>query len=258
MENQNLEAKILELERQIVRSEAKAQKYKESVDMSVISPDILRQKAQMDYELQMCETFIRSGAFPKVTKEQAYVLMQAGKGLGMSVTQAMSSLYIVNGNIGFWGGGLVSQLSKHGCKFAYLNESENGVTVMIGYNGETYSERVSDQDQILKHSKAMTFAKKNKMRFHGIRMIANFYLAHLLNGVSVWEVDDIEAAKQTAKGDEWNDLKSRIERAETIDDLEMIMTENRKELTAPKNMELLVMFGSKKNELENNIDSVSQ
>ena len=254
---ENLEEKVITLEKelliaqqQIVKSENKAVMIKEKMTELEQFPEIAKMNAMLDYELKMARQFIASGAFPGKTPEQAYVIINAGKVLGLQPMQALGQLYVVNGNIGFWGAGLVAQLAKHGVKFTYENETTNGVTVKATYEGETYSEIVKDSDQILTKSKAMTFAKKNKMRFHGVRMIANFYLAHLLNGISVWEPDDIEASKELQKGEEYFDLKEMIENCETLAQLDKIMIDHKKVLTSPKNIDLLSLYGQVRKEFE--------
>ena len=254
---ENLEEKVITLEKelliaqqQIVKSENKAVMIKEKMTELEQFPEIAKMNAMLDYELKMARQFIASGAFPGKTPEQAYVIINAGKVLGLQPMQALGQLYVVNGNIGFWGAGLVAQLAKHGVKFTYENETANGVTVKAIYQGETYSEIVKDSDQILTKSKAMTFAKKNKMRFHGVRMIANFYLAHLLNGISVWEPDDIEASKELQKGEEYFDLKEMIENCETLEQLDKIMIDHKKVLTSPKNIDLLSLYGQVRKEFE--------
>lgn len=245
-----LEKELLTAQQQIVKSENKAVTIKEKMTELEQFPEIAKMNALLEYELKMANQFIKSGAFPGKTPEQAYVIIKAGEVLGLQPMQALGQLYVVNGNIGFWGAGLVAQLAKHGVKLSYENETENGVTVVAKFQDQTFTETVKVTDQILTKSKAMSFAKKNKMRFHGVRMIANFYLAHLLNGISVWEPDDIEASKELQKGDEYFDIKEMIENAETLDQLEQIMTDNKKFLTSPKHIDLLSLYGQVRKEFQ--------
>lgn len=245
-----LKKQILEKDQQIVKSESKAVTFKEKMVEMELFPEIAKMNAMLEYELKMARKFVESKAFPNLTPEQAYVLIKAGKELGLTEMKSLGSLYVVNGNIGFWGSGLVSQLTKNGVKISYINETPNQVTVKVNYNGEVIEETAKDTDQILVKSKAMTYAKKNKMRFHGVRMIASFYLAHLLHGISVWEPDDIEASKELQKGEDYFDLKEMIENAQSLEELDTIMTSNKKILTSPKNIDLLALFGSVKKEFE--------
>lgn len=245
-----LEKELLAAQQQIVKSENKAVTIKEKMTELEQFPEIAKMNALLEYELKMATQFIKSGAFPGKTAEQAYVIIKAGEVLGLQPMQALGQLYVVNGNIGFWGAGLVAQLAKHGVRLSYEDETDNSVTVVAKYQDQTFIETVKATDQILTKSKAMSFAKKNKMRFHGIRMIANFYLAHLLNGISVWEPDDIEASKELEKGKDYFEIEEMINNAQSVAELEDIMNQNKKFLTSPKNLELFILFGKTKKSFE--------
>lgn len=247
---EELNETILEKEKQIVRSEAKALSYREKLDLIEIDPETAKLGAKLEYELKVARTFIQSGAFQKISPEQAYVLMKAGGEMNLSPVQSMSDLYIVNGIVGFHGKGLTSRLTSQGVKFKYEDESEKGVTVIATYDGETFKEIVKSTDAILLKSNAMKISPKNKMRFHGMRMIANFYLAHLLGAAAVWDQDDMEAAKLLEKGDEYAELKFKIESCKTLPELEKVQEENKKILTSPKNIDLLVLCGQIKKDLK--------
>lgn len=245
-----LQEQLLEKEKQIVISEHKAVTAREKLLEATQFPEIARQSAQLEYDLKLARQFVASKAFPHMTPEQAYVLMKAGQDLGLTPMQSIGSLYIVNGAVGFWGAGLVAQLTKNGVVMSYEDESVSGVTVVATYKGAIFKEVVTDKDQILQKSKAMQFAKKNKMRYHGVRMLATFHFPHMLSGLSVWEPDDIEAAKELQKGEEYFDIKELIEAATTVAELEAIMTEHKKELTNPRNIDLLAVYGRVKKEFE--------
>lgn len=245
-----LEKELLAAQQQIVKSENKAVTIKEKMTELEQFPEIAKMNALLEYELKMATQFIKSGAFPGKTAEQAYVIIKAGEVLGLQPMQALGQLYVVNGNIGFWGAGLVAQLAKHGVRLSYEDETNDSVTVVAKYQDQTFIETVKATDQILTKSKAMSFAKKNKMRFHGIRMIANFYLAHLLNGISVWEPDDIEASKELEKGKDYFEIEELINNAQSVAELEDIMEQNKKFLTRPKNLDLLLFFSKTKKTFE--------
>jgi hypothetical protein len=194
----------------------------------------------------MAKQLIASKAFPNYTPEQAFVILQAGKEMDLQPMQSIKSLYCVNGQIGFWGAGLVGRLVNHGCEMEYLDETDSGVTVKITYKGKTYTETVSDKDPVIAGKKAMTIAKKNKMRFHGVRMIANFYLAHLVGSVSVWEPEDHEVVKEMAKGEEFNKVLSLIDQSKSQSELNEIFEANKNTIT--KSLELTMAIGKKKKE----------
>lgn len=146
------------------------------------------QLAEMEMFLKMAEKFTKSGAFPKFTPEQAYTVIQAGKEMNMKPVESLQSMYIVNGTVKFYGDKMVARILKHGYRLEYLNENPNGLTVRCFHPDPLVSfdvtEIVSKGDQILQRSKAMSFAAKNKMRFHGVRMIASFHLPHLFSSAA--------------------------------------------------------------------------
>lgn len=250
-EIKELEAKLVEAEKQIVRSEKKAIDAQTKVYEMENFPEIAKRNMELEYDLKLARQFVSSKAFLNITPEQAYVLMKAGNDLGLSHLEALGSLYIVNGNIGFWGAGLVARLTKNGVKLSYTDESPEGVTVTAEYKGEKYSEKVIKTDPILQKSRAMTFASKNKMRYHGVRMLASFYFPHFLNGISVWEPDDFQAAQDVTKGDEVLALKERIEKTDDLQELKTIYAENKKVMTRPSNIDILTIYGNKVKNIEN-------
>lgn len=193
------------------------------------SPEISAMKAKMDYQLSMAQRFIAGKAFKVETAEQAYTLIQAGDEMGMTPVQSMQSLYIVNGNIKFWGDKMVARILDAGYSLEYLEETNHSVVVRCFRADGSFDvrEKASDTDQVLKRSKAMGFAAKNKLRFHGVRMIASFHLAHLFGSVSDEFTRDFEEHQATlpnsteavkdAKADK--NLRAFIESATTIDQL---------------------------------------
>lgn len=183
-EVQDLKDQIVALQRENQSLSVRALKVYEENTMIKSNPAIAAMKAEMDYHLAMADRFIKSKAFKFDNAEQAYTVMKAGKEMGMSEVESLNALYIVNGSINFWGDAMISRLTKHGYAIEYADETDRSVTVRVTKGDEVYTERVNDTDQILQRSKAMGFAKKNKMRFHGIRMIASFHLAHLFSSVS--------------------------------------------------------------------------
>jgi hypothetical protein len=178
---------------------------KEENMMLTASPEIQAKMAELNYHMAVAQKMIASKAFPAMTPEQAYVVIKAGLEMGLSEMQAMSSLYIVNGQIGFHSKGLSGRLTQFGYKIKFTNESDQGVTVTITKDADGFSESevVKRSDKVFEKSKAITFAPKNKMRFHGIRQIANFHLAHLFGSAQIWDEDD------TGKGggDEYTNLE---------------------------------------------------
>lgn len=211
------------------------------------TPLMAEKAAEMNMQVKMAKQLIASKAFPNITPEQAFVLLQAGKEMGMQPMESLKKLYIVNGAVGFHGSGLVEQITKAGAFVDYLDETDNSVTVVVTYNGKEYIEKVTDKDQTLQKSKAMTFAKKTKMRYHGIRLILNTRLPHLAGSVSVWDADDYEAAANRQKPDFVDTLAERINQCQNMAELEALHKEEKGRIT--KSLDLLNAFGKRKKEL---------
>lgn len=188
---------IARLQKEITAITSRAMKVHEKNTMLAASPEISLKIAEMDYELRIADQFIKSGAFPSMTPEQAFTIIQAGKEMGMKPMESMNGLYIVKGSINPYGKAMVSRLVNHGYRIEYLNETEKSVSVRVTKGGFDVVEKVTDDDPILKRSNAMKISSRNKMRFHGIRMIINFHLAHIFSGVSDMFTEFIDVEDQT-------------------------------------------------------------
>ncbi len=215
--------------------------------MDMSTAGMAEQSADLNFQLKMARQLIASKAFPNMTPEQAFVILQAGKEMGMQPMESIKKLYIVNGAVGFHGSGMVSQLTSKGALIEYFNETEHQVTARVYYEGNVYEETATDKDQILLKSKAITFAKKNKLRYHAIRMILSFHLPHLAGSVSVWDADDMEAAKDLQKPEYFDTIVEAIKAAETLDELNDVRLNHKGQLT--KSLDLLKVFGDRKREL---------
>lgn len=239
-----LQAKTLELiqardensrlQNEILATKARTLRVYEDNEMMKAAPAIAAKMAEMKFELAMADQFIKSGAFPKgMTAEQAYTVIRAGAEMGMKPLEAMNTLYIVNGAIKPYGKNMIARLTGQGYKIEYTAESENGVTVTVRTpEGETFTEIVTKNDKVLKNSKAMGFSDKNKMRFHGVRMILDFHLPHLFGSVSDLFQDEAVEFDQTQKDArdiaKVEDRKQRqrildhIDSAKTMEQLEQV------------------------------------
>ena len=215
--------------------------------MDMSTAGMAEQSADLNFQLKMARQLIASKAFPNMTPEQAFVILQAGKEMGMQPMESIKKLYIVNGGIGFHGAGMVSQLTGKGALIEYVNETENKVTARVYFEGNTYEETSTDKDQILLKSNAIKFAKKNKLRYHAIRMILSFHLPHLAGNVSVWDEDDMQAAKELQKPDYFDVIVELIKEAKTLEELNDVRVNHKGQLT--KSLDLLKIFGDRKREL---------
>lgn len=173
------------LETELARTKIRSVKvYEENSDLKA-NKLIASKRQEMEYFMSMADKFIQSKAFNCDNAAQAYVKIMAGKEMGLSPIESMNALYVVNGSVNAYGKFMIARLAKNGYRIEYLDEDERQVTIKVtGPDNFIAVEKVTDRDQILQRSKAMGFAKKNKMRYHGVRMIINFHLAHLFGSVS--------------------------------------------------------------------------
>lgn len=180
---------------------------KKSEGLELMDEDTRAYYLKMQTDLMIADKFVASKAFPtSMNSYQAFTIMRAGEEMGLKPVEALQSLYVVNGQIAPYGKGMVAVLTKAGYKIEFSDESKDGVTVrvfkpiMIADTAagdrivetefdETYVV-VAGEEDALKKSKAMGFARKNKMRYHGIRQIINFHLAHMFGSVDIWEPED--------------------------------------------------------------------
>lgn len=202
--------------------------YKEN-NLLKASPEIAHQMAQLEYDLKMAQHFVNAKTLPVRSAEEAYIRMQAGREMGLQPMEAIQTLYTVNGQLSAWGKGMVAILTRNGYEILFRDESTKGVTVIITKD-DFYAEYRVDRatEDALRNSKAMGFAPKNKMRFHGIRQIIKFHLAHLFGSVSLEDQDDIEAAEKRAgdydapiriSEEQENTVLEQMKNCENVDDL---------------------------------------
>ena len=86
------QVQIVELEKKIVSTNAKSLAIYEKNQQLMASEDIARKEAQLKYDLAVSKQFADSGAFPFKTPEECYVIMQAGKEMGLPPIVSMKLL----------------------------------------------------------------------------------------------------------------------------------------------------------------------
>jgi hypothetical protein len=211
-------------------------------------PEIHKENVLMEYQLKLAKQFSEAKAFGQYTPQQIYTLMKAGAEMGMTPIESLQTLYIVNGAIDFYGDKMIARITQNGYKVEYLNEERNvKVTVRITKGDEQYEETAHKDDEILKKSKAMGFSPLNKLRFHGVRMIASFYLPHLFKGVSdlftpaYREYEETIPAYKTENELLEDQIKDLIDNAKSIDELNDIKQQYVKELS--KSVSLTLYWG---------------
>lgn len=114
----------------LMMQEANAEAYATAMQISTnfMSPTVWKQMGIM------ANTFIRSRALPDYIKnaEQAIVVMQSGLEMGLKPIESTQDLYILKGNINFWGKAVGKQLRKHGWIVEeYKETNRDGGTCMV-------------------------------------------------------------------------------------------------------------------------------
>lgn len=148
-------------------------------------PSVTEEMAKMEYQLKLADYFIQGGAFPKeLNAAKAFTLMKAGEEMGLSPIESLNGLYIINGKILPWGKTLTSQITKAGYRIAFSKETDKGVTVTVRNQatGHEVTESVTADDKSIANKQAIKAAPRQKLRYHALRMIASFHLAHLFGG----------------------------------------------------------------------------
>lgn len=259
-----LQAKIAELnstneelnkaKNEIVNIKSRALKVHEENQLLQFSPQYAEQAAEMKFHLAMAKQFTASGAFPKYNPEQIYTLIKAGSEMNMKPLESLSSLYIVNGKIEPYGKGMLAILTKNGYRIKYSNETATSCTVTVTGTDFEGTETVTTDDPVLKRSKAMNIAPKNKLRFHAIRMLLNFQLPHLIASSADLFENDAVTANQDANGNTMvvisnEELLNQIDYAESLVVLNRIHEENKAVIS--KDINLVAALGKAKKKFAN-------
>ena len=184
----NKEIKILKAE--LTESKAtntdlinRTMKVHQENEMIKSSEEVSALQAMFTYEMTLAKTF---ATLKNMKPEEAFIIMKAGQEMGLSPMISMNMLYIVNGSVNPYGDKMLGLILSKGYSVRYENEVDGVEVTVVIYNeeGEEYEETAKATDKVLSKSNAMKFAPKNKLRFHGIRMIASFHLSHLFMGTS--------------------------------------------------------------------------
>lgn len=253
-----LEQKTIELEKTNIKVVSKGLEVHEKNQLLMSSKEIAEMQAQFDFEMKTAKTLCDAKAFPVSSPEQAYVIMKAGQEMGLSPIVSLNMLAIINGHISAWGDKRLGYILSKGYKVEYLNETDTQVTVRIYNDKESYEETATDQDQVIKDKKAIGFAKKNKLRFHAIGMIASFKLPHLFMGIGDTFTKEYLEAQETKEdatikgkvevGITGEEVTRLMSEARDIQELEDIYKEHQKMIT--KNIKLLSAYGGFKKSFE--------
>ena len=226
-----------------------------TTEVAIRNNSIAIKREEMNLFMDMAKQFAKAGAFPSKSPEQLFVLMKAGQEMGMSEVQSLNSLYCVNGSINLYGKAMVSKLTSNGYMVDYKDETAQKVTVVVTTpDGKILEETATVDDQIIQKSQAAKISMKNKLRYHGVRMILNFRLPHLIEGTSDMfnqfvqheEVSSSTHPVAAAEEKEHKRIKEHIKSSvseKDIDKLEMVEPH----LHTP---ELQTLFDNAKKEIE--------
>lgn len=235
------QSEILQLRNELIKAQSEVISVKarslavyEENQMYKASPELAAQMAEMQFQLKMATQFIASKAFKAANAEQAYVIIKAGAEMGMQPVEAMQALYCVNGAVKIYGDKMVARITKAGYKIEYLDESPQAVTIRVtNPAGFEAKETVSINDPIIQKSNAHKFAPQQKLRFHAVRMIASFHLAHLFGSTADEFTSDFqEEIEQVQKGIDLDAIETRKERARILDHINKAKTLEQLEMVA--------------------------
>jgi len=174
-------------------------------------------RKKMEYRLEMADRFFAAGCFSNDCKnaEQVFTKIQAGAEMGLAEMQSMRSLYMVNGNISWWGAAVGARMRLFGYKLSYEDETPTTVTAVVTKGDEEYRESVdAEKDIVLQKSTANKFAPREKKRYYALSLIMKFHLPHLFGGYDIKEVVEdlppIQQMSSDAKVELVNDKKQAL------------------------------------------------
>lgn len=161
--------------------------------------DVHLNKDRVTNMLTMADQFHKAGCFGKDVQNtfQAFAKIQAGAEMGIPPMEAMSSLYIVNGNITMWGKALTMRLRRFGWKISYDESMPDQCKVSIVKGDEEYTYVSTKQELLDLRSRAASFALRDKLKWHAISRLCRFYVPEVLGSISYVkeEIEDVPELK---------------------------------------------------------------
>lgn len=174
--------------------------------------------------------FVKDGAVSPDVKNASQMLMKlhAGNEMGMGVTEALNSLYIVNGKITIYGQAVAGRLRKYGWSVAYEEGSDDGVLDKewckaivykggkVKYNEDYQFSGFSKMpDEVYSHTMLFSDAEASdgatgpgwkpgrnralKLRYGAVAAILKTYLPDLLGGAA--DMKEVAEDYRTTKED---------------------------------------------------------
>lgn len=248
--------KITELTQQIKDIELRSLKVYEENTKLKSNPEVAKRQSVMDYQMQMAQKFFKAGVYKVKSAEEAFIIIKAGEELELTEIQSMNTFYIVGGMVKPFGARMIGLVQRLGYKVEYLEETEDQVKVRVSKGDECYEEIARKDDPILKESKALKFAPKNKLRFHGVRLICDFHLADKFMSIGdsfteefrEWEDVNYRDENLNTKVSIDKELEDGILGCKDLDSLEKYYKENKREIT--KNIKLISLYNGKKDKFK--------
>lgn len=159
----------------------------------------------------LANDFFESKALPADydNKYKVMIAIQAGKEMGMTPLESISSLYFVNGHWSLWGKAVLKQARKHGWQIEYSNETPDKVTATITKGDEKHTETFTfkeaeesgytkGRDGRLKFGWAPGMNRKLKLRYGAISVLIKTYIPEVLGSAAgVAEIDQDSAMEST-------------------------------------------------------------
>jgi len=181
------------------------------------------QPEMLEQALRVSEKFYKAGCFGADVKnaEQVFVKIQAGAEMGLPPMEAMNSLYLVNGHLAIWGKALAGRLKAHGWEIEYSECDANKATVRITKNGKAHEYTAKKEE--VQSKQAYKIAPENKLKYHALRQLINFYVPEALGAVAytVEEVETMPAETSTVQvvdAVSFDNLVEKIGSAKTMDE----------------------------------------
>lgn len=180
--------------------------------------------------LAMANKFIKSGAFAETIKnpEQAFVVLQTGKEMGMPPMESMRSLYIVNGHVTIWGMALSKRLREFGWEINYPISTTEKCKVVISRErdgrAEEHQYEVDEEDlKLIQNKRAYKMDPKSKLRWHALSRLVRFSVPEVLGPVQYTkeEMEDF-SGKTVELGGEGKPISKKSELKLIFDKIKIV------------------------------------
>ncbi|MCM1218174.1 MAG: hypothetical protein NC548_27120 [Lachnospiraceae bacterium] len=186
----------------------------------------------------LADDLIKSKALPSTinNREQAIVMISAGREMGMSPYEAIHDLYFVNGQLNMYGKGTPAALRRAGWRVKKFEETDGSCTATV-FNPKTGEEitdtftfRDAEQSGFTTDSKGhLKFGwklganRKRKLRYGVLSQIIHTYIPEVLGscaGVGDYAEEYIEAQDNATKLQEAEGKAKKLSRLQDLAETE--------------------------------------